>query len=237
MEQLVLQVEIRKQGTKGELNAMRADKKIPAVIYGGDKPPMPVLVAAKEFTRIQTAHRANAILTLKHPEGSDTVIMKAFQRHPVGHHFTHVDFQRISLKKEIEVRVPIRTLGEPPGVKASGGLLEHILREVEVKCLPTAIPEAIELDVSKLDIGDTLHVRDIKPIPGVNILTDPEAVLVSVLAPKAEEVAPAAVPAEGAAEPEVIAKGKKEEEGAAAEAGKGEKVEKGKEAPKKEPAK
>jgi len=143
-----------------------------------------------------------------------------------------VDFHRISLKQEIQVKVPIRPFGEAPGVKLHGGIMEHILREVEVKCLPTAIPESIPVDLSSLDMGHALHVQDLSVPPGVSVLTPGDQVILTVVAPKEEvvaaEVAPGAVVS---AEPEVIGKGKKEEvaEGAAPSAP----VEKAKEPPKK----
>src|SRR5262249_38096380 len=147
--------------------------------------------------------------------------------------FTHVDFQRISLKKEIEVKVPIKTVGDAPGVKLHGGILQHTLREIEIKCLPTAIPEALTIDISTLEMSHALHVSDIKGPAGITTVTGREQVLVSVVGPKAEEAPAAAAATPGAAEPEVVAaKGKKEEEGAAKPAA-GEKAEKGKEAEKK----
>lgn len=233
MEELTLQVERRRAaGGKGPLRGPRAAQKIPAVIYGDGKPAVAIFVAEKDLTRVRGQGKTNAILTLKHDQGKDTVILKAVQRHPVSRQFLHADFQRISLQKEIEVRVAVKTVGEAPGVKLHGGILEHILREVEVKCLPTAIPEFLSVDVTKLDIGHALHVRDLAPAPGVTVLTHAEQVLITVVAPKAEAApAEAAAAAPGAAEPEVIAKGKKEEgeAGAAAPAEKG----KEKEAPKK----
>lgn len=225
MEENILQVEMRKAaGGKGPLSASRADSKIPAVIYGGEKEPVTIFVAEKDLTRVRGQGKTNAILTLKHAKGTDTVILKEVQRHPVSRAFLHADFQRISLKKEIEVKVLVKPVGEAPGVKLHGGILEYILREVEVKCLPTAIPEFIAVDVSKADIGHALHVRDLPAIAGVVVLTNPEQVLITVVAPKVEE-APAVEAVAGAtgAEPEVIAKGKKEEgeAGAAAEGEKG----------------
>jgi len=228
MEEMSLQVEIRKMGTKGGLNDERAARKIPGVVYGGDKPSVPVFVSEKDFLKVRGSGKSNAVVTLKHAQGTDTVILKAVQRHPVSHQFTHVDFQRISLKKEIEVKVPVRITGEAPGVKLHGGILEHILREIQIKCLPTAIPDALTVDVSSLDIGHALHVRDLTVPAGIAILSGPELVLITVVAPKAEEVAEPAAAVPGAAEPEVLtAKGKKEEEGAAPAGEKGKAPEKG----------
>ena len=220
MQEIVFQVEARKDaGGKGKLSASRAEHKIPAVIYGGDKPSMPIFVEEKDLSKVKGKGQSNAILTLKHDKGTDTVILKEVQRHPVSRAFLHADFQRINLKQEIEVEVPVKTSGESPGVKLHGGILEHVVRAVEIKALPTNIPQAMMVDISKLDIGHALHVKDITPIPGVTILTPAEQILITVVVTKEEAPAAEAAPAAGAAgsEPEVIAKGKKEEgEGAAA---------------------
>jgi len=235
MQEIVFQVEVRKEATggKGKLSGQRAEHKIPAVIYGGDKPSMPILVAEKDLSKVKGAGKSNAIVTLKHDKGADTVILKEVQRHPVSRAFLHADFQRISLKQEIEVKVPVKTVGEAPGVKLHGGILEHVTRDIEIKCLPTAIPQALTVDISKLDVGHALHVKDITAIPGVTILTNPEQILMTVVVTKEE--APTAAEAEAAAiaaQPEVIAKGKPKEEGEAGAAAPAEKG-KEKEAPKK----
>jgi large subunit ribosomal protein L25 len=239
MQEIIFQVEVRKNetGGKGKLSAQRAEHKIPAIIYGGDKPSIPILVGEKDLSKVKGAGKSNAILTLKHDKGTDTVILKEVQRHPVSRAFLHADFLRISLKTEIEVKVPVKTLGEAPGVKLHGGILEYVLRDIEIKCLPTAIPQALTVDISKLDVGHALHVKDILAIPGVTILTNPEQILITVVITKEEApTAAEAAAAAGAAEPEVIAKGKPkegEEAAPAAEAGKGAEKGKEKEAPKK----
>jgi large subunit ribosomal protein L25 len=233
MEELTLQVEMRKEvGGKGQLTASRASQKIPAVIYGGDKTAVSIFVAEKDLVKVRGTGKTNAIITLKHDKGTDTVLLKEVQRHPISRAFLHVDFQRISLKKEIEVKVAIKVVGEAPGVKLHGGIMEYVLRELEVKCLPTSIPDSIKVDVSHADIGHAIHVKDIPAMEGVTILTSPEQVLITVTAPKAEE-APAAETAAAGTEPEIsVAKGKKDEEGAEGEKGKAAApaAEKGKEA-------
>jgi large subunit ribosomal protein L25 len=125
------------------------------------------------------------------------------------------------MSEKIEISVPIHVVGEAPGVKVSGGTLEHLTRSLKVRCLPSNIPQMVEVNVSTLEIGQSILVKDLKPIEGVEILTDVGLIVVNVVVPKVEEeVAPAAAAVPGAAEPEVIAKGKKEEEGAEGEAAK-----------------
>lgn len=207
--------------TKGALRVLRVEGEVPAVVYGGKKSPVPLSVAGKELLQVIKAHGANVILSLKVGSDTETVLVKEVQRDPISHKPIHVDFQRISLTDKIEVNVPLHVKGEAPGVKLAGGILEHILREVRVKALATAVPSALEVDVSGLQINQGLKVKDIAAPAGVEILASPDQIVVNVVAPMTfeEEKAPAAAAAgAGPAEPEVIAKGKKPEEGEAAAA-------------------
>ncbi|HEY3217178.1 MAG TPA: 50S ribosomal protein L25 [Candidatus Eisenbacteria bacterium] len=204
---------------KGGARKARAGGKIPAVLYGHREPPMPVSVGAREFDLALREHRGgNPIVNLAVAGGEFTALIRDVQYDPLTHRILHLDFQHISLTETIEVRVGLRLVGTPVGVKDGGGILEHILRDVEVKCLPTAIPASIEVDVSSLNIGDSIHVRDLV-VPEVTLLTDPDSTVATVVPPTVMEEKPAEeVPAEAAAaEPEVIAKGKKEEEAPVAE--------------------
>lgn len=236
MEEIKLKAELRsKVGGKGGLSSARKAKQIPGIVYGGKKPPVSVTVPEKEILRVLKSG-SNVVVRLEFPDGADTVILKALQRHVVSEAMTHVDFQRISLTEKIEVRVHIKLTGEAPGVKLHGGIIEHSARELRVRCLPTAIPKEISVDISALEIGSSLHVKDVKVPEGIEILDDGSQMVASVITPK-EEAAPAAAVegVAGAAEPEVIAKGKKEEEGAVTAEKAGEKPaapEKGKEASK-----
>ncbi|MCJ7646720.1 50S ribosomal protein L25, partial [bacterium] len=142
------------------------------------------------------------------------VIIKEIQIDPVKRNLLHVDLCRISLREEIRVNVPIEIYGKAPGVEKSGGFLDHIVYEIAVKCLPTKIPDKIICNVSSLEVGQTLTVKDLKIPKGVEVLEDPEKIVVSIIAstvvaekPAEKEVAP-----EEVAEPEVIGKGKKEKE-------------------------
>jgi large subunit ribosomal protein L25 len=223
MQTIELTGQKRDLASKGALRSLRLKGQVPSVIYGGKKSSYPLTVNSKEFQLLTKAHGSNVVVNLKVDSATETVLVKEVQKDMISREIIHIDFQRISLTDKIEVSVPLHVKGEAPGVKLSGGILEHILREVRVRCLPTAIPVAIDVDVSALQINQGLKMKDILPPAGVEVLTDPEHLVVNVVAPTEleEEPAPGAAPA--ATEPEVIAKGKKPEEGeegAAAPAGK-----------------
>jgi len=204
---------------KGGARKARAAGRIPGVLYGHREPPIALSVGAREFDLALRSHQGgNPIVNLAVAGGEYTALIRAVQYDPLTHGILHLDFQHISLTEAIEVRVGLRLVGIPVGVKDGGGILEYILRDVEVKCLPTAIPAAIEVDVTSLAIGDSIHVRDLS-VPDVTLLTDGDSTVATVVPPTVMEEKPAEeAPAEVApAEPEVIAKGKKEEEGPVAE--------------------
>ena len=211
----------REQIGKGWARKARAAGQIPAVIYGHGENPQPIAVDFREFELALRGHKgSNAIVNLNVGGGEVTALVRDVQYDPLSRAVIHLDFQHISLTEQIEVEVPVHFVGTPVGVKDGGGILEHLLRMLKVKCLPTAIPAGIDVDVSALNIGENLHVSDLQPGTGYEIITDADVAVAAVVAPAAEEVA--AAPAEGevaaaAAEPEVVgAKGKKDEEGAPA---------------------
>ncbi len=244
MEEIVLEAQKRDAGQgKGPKSALRGQSQVLGVVYSGGKPPMPVFLSEQGFLGA-CRKGANAIVHLKVGGGSETVVIKAIQFHPVTGRPIHADFQRISLTEKIEVQVPIHVRGEADGVKNFGGLLQHELRAIRIRALPARIPPAIDLDVTKLGLGDRVLVKDLAIPEGAEMLDDPEHIVVHVSVVKVEEEAPApaeaAAAAEGAAQPELaVVKGKKDEEGrpikeaapAAPEAAKG------KEAAAKKPAK
>lgn len=208
-----------KAGVRATLTAHRAADQIPAVIYGQEKKPVTIVVDYKAICSIIKAD-PNAIITMKHEAGEDTVIIKDIQRHPVTDKYTHFDFQRISLKEKIKVKVALKLTGECHGAKVQGGLVEHTMRVLNVSCLPTEIPHEIELDITDLHINHSLRIKDIKA-GKAELLDAPDQIVVSVTAPKEEKVEePVAGAAAAGAEPEVIAKGKKEEGEEGAVAGK-----------------
>jgi len=222
MEEIKLTVEKRDgAGSKKALSSMRSESKIPAVIYGGEGKAVEVIVGEKELLAARKKGGVNAILHLKVGATDETVIVKALQRHPVTDRPVHADFQRISLTKKIEAKVPLQIVGVSTGVKDHGGTMVHDLRELRVRALPTQIPQFIEVDVTNLNLNMNLTVKDLTVPAEVEVLDAADHMVVSVMLAK-EEVAAApavaaAVPgAEGAApaEPESSStKGKKDEEG------------------------
>jgi len=203
---------------KGGARKARAAGHIPAVLYGHGETPVPVTVQAREFELALRGHKGgNPIVNLAVNGGEYTALVRDVQYDPLTHGILHLDFQHISLTETVEVRVNLHLNGSPTGVKDGGGILEHLLREVEVECLPTDIPAKLEIDVSNLAIGDSLHVSDLK-VERAEILTEADRAIAAVVPPTIlEEVAPAEEGA--AAEPEVIG-AKKDEEGEAEEGAK-----------------
>ena len=225
-----------KRQTKGknEARRLRAAGQIPAVLYGaqkaGDQPaPESVAVDPKPFLRIlHSASGLNTLITLKVQGGTDArVLVKNVQLDPISHHPLHADFYRVNMDRKIRVTVPVVLRGDARGVKQDGGVLDFVHREIEVEVLPANIPDSIDIDVSDLGIGDSVHVRDVASNASWTPISDPDMMLVHVVVIKVvEEVAPAAgvAGAEGAAavaapaaaagtEPEVIKKGKTDKEG------------------------
>ncbi len=213
MAMLSLKSARRSDVGKGVARKLRMSGSIPAVYYGRGEDPIPLTVGLRELEDvIHRAEGSNVIVDLK-VEGdaaSDRkALIREIQRDPVAGSILHLDLQHISLTERIVVEVPIVLIGTPIGVKDGGGILEHLLREVEVECLPTDIPSKLEVEVSALNIGDSLHVSDIKA-DRVVIKTDADRAIAAVVAPTIlEEVKPAEEAAP--AEPELV-KGKKEEE-------------------------
>jgi large subunit ribosomal protein L25 len=229
MQRVELEVKPRDLGEKDKkrnIGQLRAEGWIPGTLYGHGKPES-IAVNARAIEKAITGSKAghNSLFNIKTGAETTLAVIKEIQRHILRHNAIHIDFQRINVKERLEIGVPAHVSGEAPGVKNSGGILEFITREIRVKCLPDDIPATIEIDVSKLELGHGIKVKDLPEMKGVEVLTPAETIIVNVVAPKVEEVkAPtpvegAAAAAAGAAEPEVIAKGKKEEEGAAPAAG------------------
>lgn len=217
--EITLNVEVRAaKGTKKDLSTLRASSTIPAVVYGGTKAPILLALSEKDLMNARKKGGANAILRLKHAKGEETVIVKELQRHPVTDRPVHADFQRISLTQKIEAKVPLNIVGEAPGVKTSGGMMSIDMRELRIKALPTAIPQKIDVDVSKLELHQSITVKDLSLAEGVEVLDSADAAVIRIVLAKVEVVAepvPGAV-VEGAvaAEPESAStKGKKDEEG------------------------
>ncbi len=213
---------VRPGAGKGVARRLRAAKQVPAIVYGGPGGPLPVAVKQKDLAAVLGVQgRGNVIVQLALAGGDGgarrTVLLKEVQTDPVRGGLLHADFLEISMERKIRVEVPVELDGVPEG-KTKGGLVEWHLREVAVECLPLAIPEAIRVDITALDIGDALHVRDL-PVPeGVRVLGDGGRAVVAVTAPAAEEEAAPVVAEAAPAEPEVLTKREGKEEAAAAPA-------------------
>jgi large subunit ribosomal protein L25 len=214
MEEILLDAQQRQEIGKIGVKRLRKSGFIPAVVYSEGKEAVSVKVSRHQLLQLIHHHRIeNVVINLKVKDDkkkeSRPCMIKEIQHEPVRGDILHIDFNEVSLTKTIKVNVPVASKGEPAGVKLEGGSLEHILWEIEVECLPTDIPKNIEVDVSDLKMGDSIHVKDIQFPEKIKVLADPEAVVFSVASPMKEEVA---VPAEGEEkqEPEVI-KEKKEE--------------------------
>jgi len=223
----ILEAQNRSDFGKNEARRTRRGGRVPGVLYGEGKDATPISVEPRELLKIlHSDSGANTLISLKlGGSGDSRVLVKDFQLDPVTHEILHADFYRVAMDKMLQVTVPVTIKGEAKGVKQQSGVLEFIRREIVVTCLPSDIPEHIEVDVSELMLHQGIRVRDVATSPKWKPVTEGEAMLVHVIMPKAEETpapaegtAVAAAPAVAApAEPEVIKKGKKEEEGDAKE--------------------
>ncbi len=222
----------RQGGGKNDARRLRKTGLIPAVVYGAGQDSQPIAVDPKQMNRIlhsESGH--NSIFDLSFDGKSAKVMIVDWQYEPIKGALLHVDLKRIAMDKVLQVSVPIVLKGEAPGVKTQGGIMEQILREVEIECLPSDIPGRIDADVSQLMFGQVIRVSDLPHSDKVKFVTDESQPVAHVVAVKeVVEAAPAEAAVEGAAapaEPEVIKKGKQEAEGEAAEGGeKAEKAEK-----------
>ena len=233
MEHLILETEIREEAGKGPARRLRREGCIPAVLYGLKQETVSLKVKEKDFEFILRSGGENAVIDLKGTGSGDStsVVIKDRQFDHVWGKLRHIDFYRVSLTEKLSAEVPVVTIGESAGEK-EGGTLEHILREVTVECLPDRIPENIEVDVTALEIGHSIHARELSAPEDVEIITEPDRVVISVIAPRVveEEVA-----AEEAAEPELVGEKKEaEEEAGEKKEEKGEERKEGKKEEKKE---
>ena len=232
MSELEIEVQERKETGSGASRRLRAAGSLPAVVYGGGKEPVSIVVDRKVVAELlRQAGGANAVFLLK-MAGTDKsrhVMTREISVDPISRQVVHIDFQRIDMSAKVKVSVPIALEGVPHGVKNEGGVLDFINREVEVECLPGKIPAAIELEISALHIGDHLEANDLKLPDGVSLVDDAPRVIVAIAHSRvAAEVEEAEAEAEEAAEalieaerdePEVIGRGKEAEEESAEDAG------------------
>src|SRR5690242_21833771 len=213
-----VQAKLRDGRGKNDARRARREGMVPLTVYGGDGGTVSALAPLRELAAILRSESGrNTIFTVEvDGVGASEVMFHDRQIDPVKGRLIHADLARLVKGQKIEVTVPLHLVGEPFGVKEKQGVLEQVIREIEIRCEPREIPDSLDVDVSHLDVHDVLHVSDIPVSAGVEILNDAEQVIATVGIVKEEVVA---APAEGEepAEPEVIGKGKKEEEGGEAE--------------------
>jgi large subunit ribosomal protein L25 len=216
MPEIVVSAEKRTEKGKNVNRRLRVAGRIPGVVYGGKGEAMAVAVSPKEIGAVlRSASGENTLFDLELGGSRRKVILKEYQVEPIKGRLLHADFYEVALDKLLEVKVHVEITGTPVGVKVQGGILDFVTRELEIECLPTDIPDKIALDVSGLELGKHIRVSDLQLPDKVTMLTDPEVVIVHVVAPRAEEVVAPVEGAEAAApgtEPEVIKKGKVEGE-------------------------
>ena len=217
MEQLDLKAQVRKLTGKGTARALRREGRFPAVLYGPKTESIMLSIDTKEFEQIvKNANIGSVLLNLQIQNGETSTrpaMIKELQTNPLSGAFLHVDFYEIDMQRKITVSVPVVTRGKSVGVE-EGGLLQIVRREIELFCLPTAIPESIEVDITDLTIGDSIHVSEIKFPSEVELPEDVDFTVITILAPKVEEEP---VEEEELEEGEELAEGEAAEGEAAAE--------------------
>jgi large subunit ribosomal protein L25 len=212
---------VRREGAgKGGARRLRRGGQVPAVLYGGAAPgskPEAIPIAVDPTAMFRILHSdsgANTLIALRLDDTESRVMIREYQLDPVTHQILHADFYRVAMDKMVRVTVPVVVKGEPRGVKQQDGLLDFVHREIDIECLPAEIPEHVELDVTELMIGQSIRLRDILETVTWHAMSDPDIMLVHVVAQKVVVEAPVAEAAAPAtpAEPELIKKGKAEKE-------------------------
>lgn len=204
----------RNSSGKGPARTLRSAGQIPGVVYGHAREPQPLTLDTREFEKLLSHISAESTVIELSLGGQTTkTLIREIQRHPFKRQILHVDFQELVAGEKVQVNIPIVLIGIPEGVRASGGVMDQTLRELSIRVDPSSIPDHIEVDVSGVLIGHSIHVSELQLPEGVEVLNDAEAPVCVVAAPRAvvEEAAAVAEPVEGAAEPEVIARGKEAE--------------------------
>ncbi len=212
-QEITVRAELRAGRGKNDARRLRARGLVPLTVYGGEGEPVAAAAPLAELAAIlRSGAGHNAIFTLDvDGVGPSEVMFLDRQIDPVRSRLIHADLRRLVRGQEIEVSVRLELQGEPEGVREGEGILEQLLREVEIRCRPSIIPDFISVDVSHLGAHEVLHVSDVRVDEGITILTDPETAIATVATVREEPVEEVA-PAEDAVEPEVIGKGKKEDE-------------------------
>jgi large subunit ribosomal protein L25 len=199
---------------KGSARSLRAQGQVPAIIYGHGREPQPLAIDTRELEKLLSKISAEStVIELSMDGKSARTLIREIQRHPFKRQILHVDFQELVAGEKVTVRIPIVLTGVPEGVRVDGGILDQVMRELEIEVDPANIPNHVEVDVNPLRIGDSVHVRDIALPEGVELVGEADSTVCVVSAPRAVvETVTVTEEVEVAAEPEVIGKAKKEEE-------------------------
>ncbi|MGI9078871.1 MAG: 50S ribosomal protein L25/general stress protein Ctc [Gemmatimonadaceae bacterium] len=202
----------RSETGKGAARKLRAERRIPAVIYGHHRQPQALSLDGRELDKLLDRIAAETTVVELAVSGSSArTLIREIQRHPFRREVLHVDFQELVAGERITVDVPIVLIGNPNGVRNEGGVLDQVMRQLNVDVDPSSIPNHIDLDVTNLELNESLHVSDLKLPEGVRVLDDENATVCVVSPPRVAEEAPAVEAVEGIAEPELIRKTKAEE--------------------------
>jgi large subunit ribosomal protein L25 len=199
---------------KGPARSLRSAGQIPGVVYGHAREPQALTLDTREFEKLLSRIAAESTVIELSLDGHTTkTLIREIQRHPFKRQILHVDFQELVAGEKVQVNIPIVLLGVPEGVRASGGIMDQTLRELSIRVDPSSIPDHIEVDVTGVQIGHSIHVSELQLPEGIEVLNDAEAPVCVVAAPRAvvEETAVAVEPTEGEVEPEVIGRGKEVE--------------------------
>jgi len=217
-----LAAKVRTTAGKGAARKLRAVGEVPAIVYGHGREPQSLAINTYTLERmLEKVSYKTTVIELEVPGVANArTLIREIQRHPFKRHILHVDFQELVAGEKVTVRVPLVYVGTPEGVRTGGGILDSVMHELEIRCDPSIIPNHIDVDVSHLIIGHSIHVSEVKVPEGVEVLDDATATMCVCSIPKAvvEEV-PAADAAATPAEPELIRKTKEDEEGAEGEGG------------------
>jgi large subunit ribosomal protein L25 len=227
MKSVPLKAFPRTQTRRGQVKQLRSTGRVPATIYGRETKPQNLEISAREISDLIHHHVSENLLVdlsiENDAKAKRLALVQEIQHHPIDGKVLHVDFHEVAENEKVTVQVPVETTGEAAGVKNSGGILEHVLFKLKVRCLPKDLPEQITVDVTSLEIGKSIHLGEITPPQGVEILGDKKLSVISVAAPRAEEeVAPVGAEAKAAGDVEMTKE--KKEDGTEGEAKAGEKA-------------
>lgn len=210
-----LSASVRADTGKGAARTLRREGRVPAVIYGHARQPQGLSLSARELGRLLERIAAEATVIELAIDGTTArTLIREIQRHPFKKEILHVDFQELVAGEKVTVRIPLTLVGTSEGVRLNGGIIDQTLRELEIRVDPAMIPNHIDVDITSLNIGQSIHVGDLKLAEGIEVMTDTDATICVCAAPKAveSEAGAAAAAGDAPAEPEVIRKAKVDED-------------------------